>query len=65
MQILIYLFRFSQQSQRGNVKSLLEIQAEEAKKVMQREQIKQQQYRQQQQQQQQVCPLLSDLSFNS
>lgn len=43
---------YSMQQQRGNVKSITEIQAEEAKKTFQLEQMKQQQYRQQQQQKQ-------------
>ena len=46
------------QKPRG-VKSLMEIQAEEARKAQQQEQFKQQQYRQQQQQaqQQKVCKI--------
>ena len=38
------------QQQRGGVKSLMEIQAEEARKAHQKEQMNQQQFRQQQQQ---------------
>ena len=42
-----------QQQRGGGVKSLMEIQAEEARKAHQQGQLKQQQYRHQQQQQQQ------------
>jgi len=51
-----FLIRHSyamQQQRGGGVKSLMEIQAEEARKAHQQGQLKQQQYRQQQQQQQQ------------
>ena len=59
-------FSFSGHHQRNSTKSLMEIQAEEARKANQQDQIKQQQYRQQQQQQQKVlidyyCSTLSNL----